>query len=1211
MSRQEIMDGNMAAAHVAYAFSEVAGIYPITPSSTMGESVDIWQTEGRQNLFGRSLKIVEMQSEAGVAGFIHGSLKSGALTTTFTSSQGLLLMLPNMYKIAGELLPTVFHVAARSVSTNALSIFGDHSDVMSVRQSGFAMLAESTVQEVMDLAAVAHLASLETSVPFVSFFDGFSTSHEMQKIHVLEYDDMRNLINQEALEVFRSRGMNPNHPTVSGTNQGPDLHFQQRETVNRHYDILPYVVKKYMTEINRLRGTTYDLVTYYGHSEATELIVAMGSVSTTIEQVVDYLNQNGRKVGVIQIHLYRPFPIDVFLQKIPKTIKAIAVLDRTKEPGAVGEPLFMDVQAAFYESEQRPVIIGGRYGIGSKDTTPDQIVAVYDELKQTKPKKHFTIGIKDDVTGLSLPALPVLDLTPADTFQAKFWGLGGDGAVSVNKSIIKIIGEQTERQIQAYFYYDSRKQNGVTVSHLRTGNKPIQSHYFVQHMDFVGLTTQIYLRQFDVLKGLKKGGIFLLNTTWTKEQVSKRLPAHIKKYLADNEIQFYIINAYKIAHEVGLTQKFSICMQAAFFQLTQLLPIEKALAWMQEEVAKSYGKKSEELVEQNLRAIALSIHALEKVDVPKEWRTCEEAAKKTVVPSSYVQEIQTPINRLEGQSVSVGQLVKHGMVAGDIPLGTAPQEKRSLALEVPQWDPNHCVQCSRCSFVCPHAAIRPFLVEEDELNTAPEGYRVMDFKGKDGLMYRIQVSVENCTGCELCVNACPAKGKALKMVPASVENEEALKQEAINWAFSMTLRAKENPAKPGTVAYTQFEQPLLEFSGACPGCGETPYVKLLTQLFGDRMMIANATGCSSIWGAMAPTTPYSTNKCGQGPAWSNSLLEDNAEFGYGMMIANTTRRKALIPLVQKAMTVASTELCNLLQDWLDHIDEGRGTRARSAKLISLLEEELSDSNPILQELYAKRDLFVKPSQWIVGGDGWAYDIGYGGLDHVLASGADVNILVLDNEVYSNTGGHVSKGTPTSAIARFSSSGNRGRKKDLGMMAMTYGNVYVAQVANGANPIQVIKAFEEAENYPGPSIIIAYVPCIAHGLEFGMKKTLEEAKEAVESGYWSLYRYNPILAEQDKNPMILDFKRPKFDRMLDFMLKQERFSSLRRVNPSEADKLFQQTIGHARRRFKNYATLSGDYETFLKNEQKTQDKPRVSSTSSSPDSLDRILKTLHF
>ncbi|MBF0786428.1 MULTISPECIES: pyruvate:ferredoxin (flavodoxin) oxidoreductase [unclassified Streptococcus] len=1212
MSHQEIMDGNTAAAYVAYAFSEIASIYPITPSSRMGECVDCWQAENRQNIFGTPLTIVEMQSEAGVAGFVHGSLKTGALTTTFTSSQGLLLMLPNMYKIAGELLPTVFHVATRSVSTNALSIFGDHSDVMAVRQSGFAILVESTVQEVMDLAIVAHVASLETSVPFISCFDGFLTSHEMQKIQVVEYEEMKGLINQEALEVFRSRAMNPNHPTASGTNQGPDLHFQQREAVNRHYDILPYVVKKYMKEINRLRGTDYDLVTYYGHAAATELVVAMGSVVSTIRQTVDYLNLNGRKVGLIQIHLYRPFPIENFLEKIPKTVEAIAVLDRTKEPGAVGEPLFMDVQSALYESKHRPKIIGGRYGIGSKDTSPDQIVAIYDELQQPRAKKHFTVGIDDEVTNLSLPTLPILDLTSTATFQAKFWGLSGDGSISVTKSMISIIGNQTPKQIQAYFYYDSRKQNGVTVSHLRVSDERIQSSYFVQHTDFIGVTSQIYLRQIDVLKGLKRGGIFLLNTTWSKEELSKRLPAHIKKFLADYDIQFYIINAYKIAHEVGLIQKFSICMQVAFFQLTHFLPLEEALKWIQEEAMKTCAKKSEKILEQNLRAIALSISALERVEVPKEWQACEVVEKKRLIPSSsYAGTIQRPLNRLEGQSVSVGQLVKHGMVAGDIPLGTAPQEKRSLALEVPQWDASYCVQCSRCSFVCPHAAIRPFLVEEDELNRAPEGYRVRDFKGKDGLMYRIQVSVENCTGCELCVNACPAKGRALKMMAASIENEEILKQEAINWAFSMTLRAKENPAKPGTIAYTQFEQPLLEFSGACSGCGETPYVKLLTQLFGDRMMIANATGCSSIWGAMAPTTPYSTNKCGQGPAWSNSLLEDNAEFGYGMMVASMLRRKFLIPLAQEAMSVASPELSALLQDWIVHINEGRGTRARSAKLINLLEVELSDKNPLLQALYEQKDLFVKPSQWIVGGDGWAYDIGYGGLDHILASGADVNILVLDNEIYSNTGGHVSKATPTSAIARFSSSGNRSTKKDLGRMAMTYGNVYVAQVASGANPIQVIKAFEEAENYPGPSLVIAYVPCIAHGLEYGMKRTLEEAKEAVESGYWSLYRYNPQLEKQGKNPMVLDFKRPKFDQMLDFMLKQERFSSLIYVNPLEADKLFQQTIRHARHRFKNYAILSEDYENFLKNEQKIRDEQRISSRDSRLDSLHHILETLNF
>ena len=1186
MVHQEIMDGNTAAAHIAYAFSEVAGIYPITPSSTMGEHVDSWQTEGRKNLFGQPLKIVEMQSEAGVAGFIHGSLKTGALTTTFTSSQGLLLMLPNMYKIAGELLPTVFHVAARSVATNALSIFGDHSDVMATRQSGFAMLAEGSVQEVMDLSTVAHLATLETSIPFVSFFDGFTTSHEVQKITVLDEEDIKPLLNQEALDIFRSRGMNPNHPTVSGTNQGPDLYFQQRETVNRHYQIIPYVVQKYMKQLNQIQGTNYDLVVYHGHPAAREIIVAMGSVSSTIRQTVDYLNQQGRKVGFLQIHLYRPFPVEQFLKKIPSTVTSVAVLDRTKEPGAVGEPLFMDVQTAFYESNRHPRIIGGRYGIGSKDTTPSQIVAVYDELQKEQAKKRFTIGIEDDVTNLSLTVGKPLDLTAPDTYQTKFWGLGGDGTVSMNKSNIRIIGEHTDNQIQGYFYYDSRKQNGVTISHLRFGKSAINSAYFIQNTDFVGVSMPVYLRKFDVLEGLKKGGIFLLNTNWTKEQLSRLLPNSVKKYLAENDIQFYVINAYKIAQEAGLYGKFSICMQAAFFELTKVLPMDQALQLMKTELVRTHSHKSQQVIEQNMQAISLSVGALEKIEVPKEWLHCknEEAVKKEKV-RNYTTCIQEPINRLEGNNVSVGQLIENGMVAGEIPLGTAPLEKRSVAWEVPQWNAEFCVQCGQCSFVCPHAAIRPFLAEEVELDVAPTGYRVRDFKGKDGLMYRIQVSVENCTGCELCVKACPAKGKALKMMPVTLENEEKLKEEAINWAFSMTLRTKENPAKPGTIAYTQFEQPLLEFSSACSGCGETPYVKLLTQLFGSRMMIANATGCSSIWGGMAPTSPYSTNKQGQGPAWSNSLLEDNAEFGYGMMIANSTQRKALISLMQQAKAEASTDLQALMQDWIERIDESRGTKSRSAKLINLLEEELSTKTPLLQQLYDKRDLFVKPSQWIVGGDGWAYDIGYGGLDHVLASGADVNILVLDNEVYSNTGGHVSKSTPTSAIAKFSSSGNRGSKKDLGMMAMTYGNVYVAQVASGANPIQVIKAFEEAESYPGPSIIIAYVPCIAHRLEGGMQRTLQEAKDAVASGYWSLYRYNPQLVQQNKNPMILDFKRPTFDKMIDFMLKQERYSALRQVNPLEADKLFKQTVTHARRRFLNYAKLSGDYERFIAREEK--------------------------
>ena len=1217
MAHQEIMDGNAAAAYIAYQFSQVAGIYPITPSSGMGELVDIWQAEGRKNLFGEKMRVVEMQSEAGVAGFIHGSLKSGALTTTFTSSQGLLLMLPNMYKIAGELLPTVFHVAARSVSTNALSIFGDHSDVMAVRQSGFALLSEGSVQEVMDLAAVAHLATLECSVPFVNFFDGFLTSHETQKINVLQSNDLKKLINQEALEIFQSRGMNPNHPTVSGTNQGPDLYFQQRETVNRNYQVVPFVVQKYMKKINELQGTNYDLVQYYGHPEAQEVIIVMGSVSSTVQQVVDHLIKLGRKVGMIQVHLYRPFPVACFLEKLPDTVHSIAVLDRTKEPGALGEPLYLDVQAALYDCPNRPRIIGGRFGIGSKDTTPAQIIAVFKELQKEDPKKHFTIGIEDDVTKLSLEIEEEIDLTPSDTYQVKFWGLGGDGTVSMNRSTIHIIGEKTDKQVQAYFYFDSRKREGVTISHLRFGQNAIKSTYLTQQTDFIGITMPAYLQQYDVLEGLKPGGIFLLNTPWNKEQLERRLPAKMKKFIANNHIEFYTINACKIAQEAGLTGKFSISMQAAFFKLTGVLPFNIAQKAMEDKIVKAFSKKSELLVSQNLRAIALSIDALEKITIPPEWGTCEDRPKKQGnYRNHFKKQIQEPFSRLKGSDISVGQLIDNGMVAGSLPLGGTATEKKSLSWEVPEWDPAYCVQCGLCSFVCPHAAIRPFLVEEDELNVAPEGYQVKDFKGKDGLMYRIQVSVEDCTGCELCVKVCPSKGKALKMI-SSIENEKKLKEEAINWAFSMTLRAKENPGKPGTVAYTQFEQPLLEFSGACGGCGETPYVKLLTQMFGDRMVVANATGCSSIWGALGASTPYTTNQKGCGPAWSNSLLEDNAEFGYGMMVANDTRRKSLIKLMEEAKNEASHDLSLLMNDWIEHFGEGKGTRARAAKLQQALEKECSETTPVLNELYSHKDLFVKPSQWIVGGDGWAYDIGYGGLDHVLASGADVNILVLDNEVYSNTGGHLSKGTPTAAIAKFSAAGNRSTKKDLGMLAMTYGNVYVAQVANGANPIQVIKAFEEAENYPGPSIIIAYVPCITHRLEGGMSRTIEEAKEAVNSGYWSLYRFNPSLIKENKCPMILDFKHPKFENMIPFILKQERFSALQIVNKKEAEKLYQLTVEQARRRFLNYAKLSGDYDSFLKKESKNKkfsnaiDKQSesVSNISKKQDEIDEILKTL--
>ncbi|MBY5034743.1 pyruvate:ferredoxin (flavodoxin) oxidoreductase [Streptococcus gallolyticus] len=1207
MVHQAIIDGNTAAAHIAYAFSEVAGIYPITPSSTMGESVDVWQTQGRTNLFGQPLQIIEMQSEAGVAGFVHGSLKTGALTTTFTSSQGLLLMLPNMYKIAGELLPTVFHVAARSVSTNALSIYGDHSDVMAVRQAGFGMLAESSVQEVMDLSAVAHLASLETSLPFLSFFDGFRTSHELQKVTVLDDEDLKGLVNQEALDTFRSRAMNPNHPRVSGTNQGPDIYFQQRETVNRNYQVTPYVVKKYMDKINHIQGTNYDVVNYYGHPEAEQVIVAMGSVSQTIEQTVDYLNKSGRKVGFLQIHLYRPFPAEIFLEKVPETVTSIAVLDRTKEPGSIGEPLLLDVQAAFYDSQLHPRICGGRYGIGSKDTSPEQIVTVFDELKKDQPKSRFTVGIEDDLTNLSLPVGEKLDLTPTSTYQAKFWGLGGDGTIGASKSIIKMIGDHTDQEIQGYFYYDSRKQRGLTISQLRFGSEKIRSTYSIQEMDFVAVATPAYLRKYDLVKGLKKGGIFLLNTPDSAEVACRKLPAGLKKYLAENQIQLYMMDAFQIAQDADIFPRMSVCLEVAFFDIMGIVPDSQQL--LADEIKAHYGKTSPEKMNKYLKAIQGSKGAVQQVPVPHEWANLVvKETRHYGELSQFSCQIQLPMNRLEGDKLSVGTLVNNGMVAGDIPLGLTPQEKRNITWEVPIWDASHCVQCNRCSFVCPHAAIRPFLVEEDELQVAPEGYRVMDFKGKNGLYYRIQVSVENCTGCGLCVNACPKTGKALKMVTVSQSDPEEISQEAVNWAFSQTLRAKGNPAKPGTLAHSQFEQPLLEFSGACAGCGETPYVKLLTQLFGDRMMIANATGCSSIWGGMAPTSPYSKNCHGQGPAWSNSLLEDSAEFGYGMLVANQSQRQALVPLMQEAMRLAGPELNLLMQDWIDHMDEGKGSRTRSNKLTQAL-QEVQHQHPLLQKLYDKRDLFVKSCQWIIGGDGWAYDIGYGGLDHVLASGADVNILVLDNEVYSNTGGHLSKGTPTSAITKFSASGNSSAKKDLGMMAMTYGNVYVAQVASGANPVQVIKAFEEAASYPGPSLVIAYVPCITHGLQGGMSQTLTEAKEAVDCGYWSLYRYNPLLTEQDKNPMVLDFKRPDFDQMIDFMMKQERFSALKEVNPNQADKLFEKTVYQAKRRFRHYASLSGDLEAFTNRQEKRRNKKVVVVPQETEDSFHSIFKYL--
>ncbi|MBE9906453.1 pyruvate:ferredoxin (flavodoxin) oxidoreductase [Enterococcus casseliflavus] len=1173
MRKRKTMDGNTAAAYISYAFTELAAIYPITPSSTMAELVDQWSAQGKHNLFGQPVKVVEMQSEAGAAGVVHGSLKTGALTTTYTASQGLLLMVPNMYKIAGEMLPGVFHVASRAVTTNALNIFGDHTDVMATRQTGFAMLAESSVQEVMDLAPVAHLAAIEANIPFLNFFDGFRTSHEIQKIEVLDYEELAQLVNHEKLTAFRQKAMNPNHPTTSGTNQNPDIHFQQRETINQHYQTLPEIVRFYMRKINALRGTNYDLVDYYGAADAEEVIVSMGSSTQTIQQTVDHLCASGRKVGVLSIHLYRPFPLEVFLEKLPATVKSIAVLDRSKEPGANGESLLLDVQSAMYDAAMRPTIIGGRYGLGSKDVTPDQIVAVYDELLKPKAsqKKRFTIGITDDVTQLSLPSKGTLDLTDPSTFQAKFWGFGSDGTVGANKSAIKIIGDHTEKYVQGYFHYDSKKSGGLTVSHLRFGDTPIRSTYLIEHADFVACHTPAYLHTYDLLKGLKKGGTFLLNTNWSQEQILKNLPKKMKRYLAENEIRFYTINAMQLAMEVGLGGRINTAMETAFFYLANIIPTEEILPILKEEALKSYRHKSMAIVEKNQAAIDRTIELLQEIPVPSEWATIEVPERTSTAMTQFVREIVEPINRQEGNQLSVGTLVRNQMTEGVIPVGTTAVEKRGIAVEVPEWLSDRCTMCNECAFVCPHAAIRPFLADEDELTEAPEGFIVREMRGANGQKYRIQVSVEDCTGCGLCVEACPAKGKALTMRPYEEQKEQAL-----NWAFAMTLRQKENPAKPGTVLGSQFNKPLLEFSGACAGCGETPYVKLLTQMFGDRMMIANATGCSSIWGGTSPVSPYTTNHLGQGPAWSNSLFEDNAEYGYGMFLANQTRREKLAAQLQSLKANVSEELQALIDDWDLHREESAGTQQRAAKLIAALEAEAA-TTPQLNKILQEKDLFVKPSQWMIGGDGWAYDIGFGGIDHVLASGADVNILVLDNEVYSNTGGQVSKATPTSAIAKFAASGKFVSKKDLGMMAMTYGHVYVAQIASGANQMQTIKAFEEAERFPGPSIIIAYTPCITHGLAGGMRQSLKEAQEAVASGYWSLYRYNPLLAEKGKQPMTLDFKKPAFDQMPAFMQTQVRFASLQSANPNAAQALFEKTVSDAKTRFYNYARLAGQEE----------------------------------
>jgi len=1166
--KKKTMDGNNAAAYASYAFTDVAAIYPITPSSNMAEVTDKWAAAGMKNIFGRTVKVVEMQSEAGAAGAVHGSLTAGALTTTYTASQGLLLMIPNMYKIAGELLPCVFNVSARTLASHALSIFGDHQDVMACRQTGFAMLASTNPQEAMDLGAVAHLSTIKGKVPFLHFFDGFRTSHEYQKVECWEYEDLAEMLDWDALNEFRAKSLNPEHPAQRGTAQNGDIFFQAKEAVNKYYDAIPDITQDYMDKVNAKIGTDYKLFNYYGAEDAEHIIIAMGSVCDTITETIDYLNANGGKYGMIKVRLYRPFSIKHFTQAIPKTVKHITVLDRTKESGSIAEPLYLDVVAALNESEFANVnVYAGRYGLASKNTTPACIIAAF---KNTE-KKHFTVGIEDDVTNLSLDITENPDTTPADITSCKFWGLGADGTVGANKNSVKIIGDHTDMNVQAYFDYDSKKSGGLTVSHLRFGNSKITSTYLIEKADFVACHKASYIRQYDMVSDVKPGGVFLLNCGWNAEELEEHLPGQVKKYIADNNIQFYTIDGVKIGKEIGLGNRINTVLQSAFFKLADIIPSDDAIKYMKEAATASYSKKGDAIVKMNHDAIDAGANQVVKVEVPESWKNAEyedlsvshEGEGRLI---DYVNNVLVPVNAFKGMTLPVSTFVPY--TNGEVPLGSSAFEKRGIAIDVPEWNPDTCVQCGNCVYVCPHACIRPVVLTQEELDNAPEGIKYKNMIQMDGLYYAMAVSVLDCTGCGSCANVCPANSKnpTLVMKPLDTQlNEQAIYNYGVKIADKPEVHEK---FKDTTVKGIQFNMPYLEFSGACAGCGETPYAKLVTQLFGDRMFLANATGCSSIWGGSAPSTPYTTDACGNGPAWANSLFEDNAEFGYGMYIAQNTMREATIAKAA-AVAEANADVKPAFDKFMETKDCGKCNKVAADELIKAVAAVNSED---AKNVIADKAYLSKKSCWIFGGDGWAYDIGFGGVDHVLASGEDVNVLVFDTEVYSNTGGQSSKSTPTGAIAQFAAAGKEVKKKDLAAIAMSYGYVYVAQVSQGANQAQCLKAFHEAESYKGPSLIIAYAPCINHGIKGGMSIAQTEEKKAVEAGYWHLFRFDPRLAEEGKNPFQLDSKAPTAN-YEDFLMGEVRYNSLARSNPERARELFDKAIKNAEEKYAKLVKLA--------------------------------------